>query len=109
MNIKADFVSTQRAPTGQAPHGGLLIVNADDWGQDHESTERTFECLVRGTVSSVSAMVFMEDSVRAAAMACESGIDAGLHLNFTAPFSSPNCPAQLDKRQRELSKYLLRH
>jgi predicted glycoside hydrolase/deacetylase ChbG (UPF0249 family) len=54
-------------------------------------------------------MVFMEDSERAAAMARESGIDAGLHLNFTTPFSAPNCPARLRERQHELAAYLLRH
>jgi hypothetical protein len=32
-------------------------------------------------------MVFMEDSERAAARTREHGIEAGLHLNFTMPFS----------------------
>src|ERR1019366_5206132 len=87
----------------------VVIVNADDWGQDHETTERTLECILRGSVSSVSAMVFMEDSERAAAIARERGIDAGLHLNFTTQFSALKCPAQLMERQRELAKCLLRH
>jgi len=60
-------------------------------------------------VSSVSAMVFMEDSVRAAAMARESGIDAGLHLNLTTPFSALNCPARLVARQREIIEFVRRH
>jgi len=54
-------------------------------------------------------MVFMEDSERAAAIARESRIDAGLHLNFTTPFSAPNCPARLRERQQELAAYLLCH
>jgi predicted glycoside hydrolase/deacetylase ChbG (UPF0249 family) len=54
-------------------------------------------------------MVFMEDSERAAAMALGRGIDAGLHLNFTTPFSAPNCPARLVQRQRELAAYLRHH
>jgi chitin disaccharide deacetylase len=90
-------------------YSGLLIVNADDWGRDPRTTSRILDCALRGAVSSVSAMVFMEDSERAATMARESGIDAGLHLNFTTPFSAPNCPALLRERQLELAAYLLRH
>jgi hypothetical protein len=54
-------------------------------------------------------MVFMEDSERAAATARERGIDAGLHLNLTTPFSAPKCPARLLEHQRELARHLLRH
>ncbi len=85
---------------------GALIVNADDWGRDEQTTERTLECVLRGAVSSVSAMVFMEDSERAAAVARESGIDAGLHLNLTTPFSMADCPAKVMEHQQRLSKYL---
>lgn len=88
---------------------GRLIINADDWGRNRESTDRTFECVLRRTVSSVSAMVFMEDSERAAVIARESGTDTGLHLNFTAPFSAPKCPARLLEHQQALARYLLRH
>ena len=94
---------------GGAISEGRLIINADDWGRDQETTERTIECVRRGAVSSVSAMVFMEDSERAAALAREEGIDAGLHLNFTTPFSGANCSARLLERQHELAAYLLRH
>jgi chitin disaccharide deacetylase len=93
----------------QLSQTGLLIVNADDWGRDYETTERISECLVRGTVSSVSAMVFMDDSERAAAKVRERGIDAGLHLNFTTPFSAQICSRQLLERQGRLSAYLQRH
>src|SRR5208337_4418972 len=66
-------------------HGraGVLIVNADDWGRDRETTERILQCVRCESVSSVSAMVFMEDSERAAVIAQETGIDGGLHLNLT--------------------------
>lgn len=94
---------------GGVPNTGHLIVNADDWGRDREASDRTLDCILRGTVSSVSAMVFMADSERAAAMALGRGIDAGLHLNFTTPFSMPNCPARLVERQREVAAYLLHH
>jgi hypothetical protein len=88
---------------------GQLLINADDWGRRRRHTDQIADCVVRKTVSSVSAMVFMEDSERAAAIARESGIDAGLHLNFTTPFSSRNCPSRLLERQSPLAKYLLRH
>lgn len=54
-------------------------------------------------------MVFMEDSERAAGIAREAGIDAGLHLNFSAPFTGRNCPVILADRHRELATHLLRH
>jgi len=99
--------STGRSAGAQAK--GILIVNADDWGLNHETTERISECVLRGTVSSVSAMVFMEDSERAATVARERVIDAGLHLNLTESFSAARCPASLVQRQQELAKYLQWH
>ena len=96
-------------PNGHTPHGGVLIVNADDWGRDCENTERTLECIHRGSVSSVSAMVFMQDSERAAAVAREQGIDAGLHLNFTTAFSASGTPTRLIEHQQRVSRYLGRH
>lgn len=88
---------------------GLLILNADDWGRDRENTQKILDCSVRGSLSSASAMVFMEDSERAAAIARERGFDTGLHLNFTTLFTSRNCPWRLLERQRELSSRLRRH
>jgi hypothetical protein len=93
---------------GDGQPDGLLIINGDDWGRNTETTDRMFECVAHGTVSSVSAMVLMEDSERAAAIARDRAVDAGLHLNLTTPFSASNCPSQLSDRQREISSYLLR-
>ena len=101
---------TSKQSSSDVPHrAGSLIVNADDWGRDPYTTDRILDCSARGVVSSVSAMVFMEDSERAAAIALEREIDAGLHLNLTTPFSAPNCPIRLVERQRELGRYLMRH
>jgi predicted glycoside hydrolase/deacetylase ChbG (UPF0249 family) len=83
-----------------------LIVNADDWGRDAETTDRILDCARIGTVSSTSAMVFMADSARAADLAREHGIDCGLHLNFTTPFSVPACPARLSEHQGRVARYL---
>jgi hypothetical protein len=55
---------------------GQLIVNADDWGRDHETTDRTMVSVSDGAVPSVSAMAFMEDSGQSATIVREQGIDA---------------------------------
>lgn len=88
---------------------GLLIVNADDWGGDSHTTDRTLACSLVKTISSVSAMVFMEDSERAAAIARDQGLDAGLHLNLTCGFSAPCCSPALREHQQRLARYLLKH
>jgi predicted glycoside hydrolase/deacetylase ChbG (UPF0249 family) len=89
--------------------GAAIIVNADDWGRDIATTERSLECVQRGTVSSVSAMVFMEDSERAAALARLHGVDAGLHLNFTLACSAASCPTRLREHQGRLARFLGSH
>ncbi len=96
-----------RSPGGA--HAGQLIVNADDWGRDVRTTGAILNCVVSRVVSSVSAMVFMGDSERAATIARERKIDAGLHLNLTTPYSAPRCPASLIYHQQILARYLLRH
>jgi predicted glycoside hydrolase/deacetylase ChbG (UPF0249 family) len=54
-------------------------------------------------------MVFMEDSERAAEIARDQGIEGGLHLNFTMPFSGRSIPAALTERQQHIARHLLRH
>ena len=95
-------------PRGESHQSGLLMINADDSGRDRETTDRIFDCVVRGTVTSASAMVFMEDSERAAAIAKERGVDAGLHINFTTPFSAPNAPDRLKERHQKIAAFLVR-
>ncbi len=90
-------------------HTGSFIINADDWGRDRATTEPILDCVRRGTVSSVSAMVFMEDSERAAEIACERGIDAGLHLNLSAALTAANCPSKIAERQHRIASFLLWH
>ena len=86
-----------------------LIVNADDWGRSRLATDRTLECVLRGSVSSVSAMVFMEDSARAAQLAIENGVDVGLHLNLTTAFTAKECTERLRAEQLRLGRFLRRH
>ena len=86
--------------------GATIIVNADDWGRDANTTDRCLECVRGGVVSSVSAMVFMEDSERGAALAHEHGIDAGLHLNLTSAFTAPQSFSRLAREQGKLARFL---
>ena len=88
------------------PESGALILNADDWGRDRETTDRTLECFQRGAVSSVSAMVFMSDSERAAGMALANTVDSGLHLNLTSPFTGPHISPGLSEHQNKLTAFL---
>jgi chitin disaccharide deacetylase len=85
---------------------GSLIINGDDWGRNRETTDRTLDCIRAATMSGVSAMMFMEDSERAAEIAREHGVDTGLHLNFTEPFSAKHCSRQFADRQNRVSAYL---
>lgn len=89
--------------------GAVVIVNADDWGRDVVTTDRSLDCIDRGVVSSVSAMVFMGDSDRAAHLARQHGVDAGLHLNLTMPYSKPQCPSRLMEQQEKISRFLRSH
>src|SRR6266568_8142119 len=65
----------------------MLIVNADDWGRSQAETDAALACYARGRITSVTAMVFMEDSERAAELAKEAGVDVGLHLNLVQEFN----------------------
>jgi hypothetical protein len=54
-------------------------------------------------------MMFMEDSKRGAQLALEAGVDAGLHLNLTTPFSAAGLPAALLGHHERVVAYLTRH
>lgn len=77
----------------------MLIVNADDWGLRPEVTDAVLECWRAGAVTSASAMVHMEDSQRAFALAGEAALPLGLHCNLTAPFTASDAPP--DRRHRQ--------
>jgi chitin disaccharide deacetylase len=64
----------------------MLIINADDWGRSRMETDAALQCFQHGAITRVSAMVFMEDSERAAEVAKSCGVDVGLHLNLTEAF-----------------------
>lgn len=83
---------------------GLLVINADDWGSHPATTDAILRCFRAGRVSSVTAMVFMEDSARAAAIARAEGLPVGLHLNLTQPFAGDDVPAPVRARQQRLAR-----
>jgi hypothetical protein len=87
----------------------MLIINADDFGSTKLATERIMTCFRHGAVTSTSAMVFMEDSERAAEFAKESGLDVGLHLNFTQAFTGTRCNSRGRERQERVARFLTRH
>src|ERR1700743_2898188 len=99
----------QENGSDQSDVKGVLILNADDWGRCIETTDRIAEVVMRGTVSSVSAMTHMQDSERSAALAQERGIDAGLHLNLTTPLSARGLPCGLVEHHRRVRRYLCSH
>jgi predicted glycoside hydrolase/deacetylase ChbG (UPF0249 family) len=51
-------------------------------------------------------MVFMEDSERAAKLAEENGVDAGLHLNFSGTFATNKYSGALGGYQNRLIRFL---
>ncbi|KMQ49849.1 hypothetical protein CHISP_3260 [Chitinispirillum alkaliphilum] len=84
----------------------MLIVNADDWGSSEETTNTIKECLDYKIIDTVSAMVFMKDSHRAADMALQEGTKTALHVNFTTPFDGDVHSVRLKEAQLRLIKYL---
>jgi chitin disaccharide deacetylase len=84
----------------------MLVINADDWGKNKVTTNNSMDCFKHGRITSVSAMVFMEDSQRAAELALEHGLDAGLHLNFTSKFDQNTTPSKLLEYQQRINTFL---
>jgi predicted glycoside hydrolase/deacetylase ChbG (UPF0249 family) len=86
----------------------VLIVNADDWGRTVAETDAALACFSQGRITSVTAMVFMADSERAAGIALQHGIPVGLHLNFTEPFTAPGTDGRFLTEHHRLAKRLTR-
>jgi predicted glycoside hydrolase/deacetylase ChbG (UPF0249 family) len=85
----------------------MLTVNADDLGRCAAATDRIMACFAASRVNAASAMVFMEDSQRAATLATASGLDIGLHINFTESFTGPDAPQSLRRNHERLCRFLL--
>lgn len=98
-----------RSGDASGSESGLLVINADDWGSDRYTTDRIADCAIQRRISTVSAMVFMKDSERAAELSQSLGVTTGLHLNFTTSYSAENCSAALAEKQGELRAWLRRY
>ena len=84
----------------------MIIINADDWGRSRVDTEAIQVCYMQQRITSVSAMVFMEDSERAAKLAKEIGMDVGLHLNFSETFTGDVSPSLFRDYQNQTKGFL---
>jgi chitin disaccharide deacetylase len=79
-----------------------LIVNADDLGLGTEDTDAILSCWSRGSITSATAMVWMQDSIRALELARAAELPVGLHLNLIEPFSAPDVPEDQAVTQRRV-------
>jgi chitin disaccharide deacetylase len=87
----------------------MLIINADDWGRSAAETDAAFKCYRARRITSVSAMVFMQDSNRAARLAKDCELDdVGLHLNFSEEFTDKSCSETLKEHQGRIIRFLKR-
>jgi predicted glycoside hydrolase/deacetylase ChbG (UPF0249 family) len=87
----------------------MLIITADDYGKNSIATEAILECFRKKRITSASAMVFMQDSERAASLVVEDGLEVGLHLNFTEPFDGPGLSRNLLTHQERIIAYFSKH
>lgn len=85
---------------------GLLIVNADDLGGNALATDRIVAAFRAGVITSATAMVHMADSARAAALAADCGLPAGLHLNLTQAYDAATVAPTVVARQRQVIDYM---
>jgi predicted glycoside hydrolase/deacetylase ChbG (UPF0249 family) len=80
-------MAAEQGTFGRPSSSGLLVVNADDWGAEWATTDAILSCFQAGAISSTTAMMFMEDSQRAAALARSHGLPVGLHVNLTMTYT----------------------
>ena len=84
----------------------MLTVNADDLGRCAVASDRIMACVAANRIDAASAMVFMQDSERASVLAQASGLDVGLHINFTESFTGPDVPSSLRRNHERIRRFL---
>ena len=87
----------------------MLIINADDFGRSAAETDAALRCYRTARLTSVSALVFMADSERAAELAKENKLDVGLHLNFAERFTGNRIPKTLGNYHDKIVRFLMRN
>jgi predicted glycoside hydrolase/deacetylase ChbG (UPF0249 family) len=83
----------------------MLIITADDWGLKQSVTDAIFACFQESRITTASAMVYMEDSERAATLARVHHLPIGLHLNFSEPYTGAVVSGDVRERQAKLVSY----
>jgi predicted glycoside hydrolase/deacetylase ChbG (UPF0249 family) len=76
---------------------------------NEQATNRIIASYDRRLITSATAMVLMFDTNRAAELASSRGIAVGLHLNFTAPFTSQSTNSRLYDHHRKLIRVYQRY
>jgi predicted glycoside hydrolase/deacetylase ChbG (UPF0249 family) len=84
----------------------MIIVNADDWGRSPKETDVALNCYLAGRITSVTAMVFMADSERAADLALSNSIPVGLHINLNESFTGKIPSESIRSAQRRTAEFL---
>src|ERR1043166_10295467 len=83
----------------------MIIINADDLGRSRPETDAALSWYQAGRITSASAMVFMQDSERAAEKATECGIDIGLHLNLSQLYTG-QVPIKTASAQARIARFM---
>lgn len=86
----------------------MLIVNADDLGRRAEDTDGALACHRLRCITSASAMMFMADSSRAAALTRDGELPIGLHLNLSERFTAAALPGGLRAAHDRICSFLTR-
>ncbi len=84
----------------------MIIVNADDFGRSRAETDAVVTCHKAGRITSTTAMVFMEDSERAAEAAVSLAMDTGLHLNLSQRFTGTRVTDGLRRSHDRIVRFL---
>lgn len=87
----------------------MLIITADDYGKRMQTTDCILECFQNHSITSASAMVFMEDSDRSALLARDTDFEIGLHLNLTEAFTGREVGENIRRQQARVARYLNRY
>lgn len=88
------------------PRPRLVVVNADDLGLTAVETDAVVRAFAAGAITSATALVWMRDSERAAALARECGLPVGLHLNLIEPYTDVGVPRAAADAQRRVVRRL---